>query len=807
VRLLVRILFASLFCAGVAAGVIVWVLDLKPWSVSRTDQTRRTKPVKGAVRDDSYDNESRGRKAVFDVVLATFEDGGYRTAMEYMAPIRDPNSLQDLREAVRGRGRRGLAVLRPKYDKLHLDVPPTSKQLQEKLTTERAIGFLHMYEGRFVEAAFWLEKALESSRGTAVSATSSNRLLAVLGIIAMRRGEIENCLECVGPSSCIFPLAPEAVHRNQAGSREAIRWFTAYLHESPRDLRIIWLLNIAYMTLGEHPEKVPPEFLLPASLFRSKINVGRFENVAAQVGLTTHGPNLAGGSVFDDFTGDGLPDLFSTSLDADLGASLYINRGNGMFEDRSAWAGLSNQVYALNVARADFDNDGDLDVLLLRGGWEKPLRLSLLRNRGDGIFDDVTVVSGLAQPIATESASWGDYDNDGLLDVFVCGEYLPPGGKPSAKAGDPNNRCRLYHNQGGGRFVDVAAKAGVINERCAKGSAWGDYDGDGRLDLFVSNMGQECRLYHNEGDGTFRDMAPELGVTGAEFSFACWFWDYDNDGLLDLYVNDYRARVAEVLLSALKVKIENSSHPRLYRNLGSGTFREVSLTVGLDRAMAPMGANFGDIDNDGFLDIYLGTGDMSYEGLDVNLLFKNVEGSYFEDVTTSSGTGHLQKGHGVSFADWDCDGDLDLFVELGGATPGDQAYNALFQNPGDGRHWLKLKLIGTKTNRSAIGAKIQVELKGTDGATRFVFRVIGNNGSFGGNPLVELVGLGDAKSVARLTVSWPTSKTSQTFHNIAADQAIQITEGTDTYYVLHQQPLPSPSPAGRSTNSAAFLLR
>ncbi|HKI20718.1 MAG TPA: CRTAC1 family protein, partial [Isosphaeraceae bacterium] len=532
--------------------------------------------------------------------------------------------------------------------------------------------------------------------------------------------------------------------------------------------------------------------------------VGRFENVAPKVGLCVRGPNLAGGSIFDDFTGDGLPDLFTTSLDADLGASFYVNRGTGMFEDRSAAAGLGDQVYALNVSRADFDNDGDLDVLLLRGGWEKPLRPSLLRNRGDGIFDDVTAASGLAQPIATESAAWGDYDNDGSLDLFVCGEYLPPGGKPSASPGDPNNRCRLYHNQGDGRFVDVAAKAGVVNERCAKGSAWGDYDGDGRLDLFVSNMGQVCRLYHNEGNGTFRDMAPELGVTGADFSFACWFWDYDNDGLLDLYVNDYRARVAEVLSSAMQVKTENSSHPRLYRNLGSGKFGEVSVAVGLDRAMAPMGANFGDIDNDGFLDIYLGTGDMSYEGLDLNLLFKNLEGSFFEDITISSGTGHLQKGHGVSFADWDCDGDLDLFVELGGATPGDQAYNALFQNPGHGRHWLKIKLIGTKTNRSAIGAKIHVELKGADGATRSIFRVIGNNGSFGGNPLVELVGLGDAKSVARLTVSWPTSKTSQTFQSIAADQAITITEGIDAYKVLDQRPLPSPVRASWSGRTESF---
>jgi hypothetical protein len=210
--------------------------------------------------------------------------------------------------------------------------------------------------------------------------------------------------------------------------------------------------------------------------------------------------------------------------------------------------------------------------------------------------------------------------------------------------------------------------------------------------------------------------------------------------------------------------------------------------------MAPMGANFGDFDNDGFLDIYLGTGDMSYEGLDLNLLFKNVEGSFFEDVTISSGTGHLQKGHGVSFADWDWDGDLDLFVELGGAAPGDQAYNALFQNPGHGRHWLKIKLIGTKTNRSALGARIHAELTGTDGTSRSIFRVIGNNGSFGGNSLVESLGLGDVKSVARLTVSWPTSKTTQTFRDIAADQTIAITEETDTFAVLRQRPFSPPSP-------------
>ena len=205
------------------------------------------------------------------------------------------------------------------------------------------------------------------------------------------------------------------------------------------------------------------------------------------------------------------------------------------------------------------------------------------------------------------------------------------------------------------------------------------------------------RLYHNRGDGTFVDVAPGLGVTGSDASFACWFWDYDNDGRLDIYVNENLTSLAETAALALGLDAgQKSGRPRLYRNLGPDGFREVSREVGLDRPMAPMGCNFGDVDNDGFLDFYLGTGWFSYCGLVPNVLFKNVEGRRFEDVTTSTGTGHLQKGHGVSFADFDDDGDLDLFVETGGAVPGDRSYNQLFRNPGHGRHWLKVRLVGTQ---------------------------------------------------------------------------------------------------------------
>jgi hypothetical protein len=718
------------------------------------------------------------------IINSQLADAGIVLANQFTGEIHDPSSLQELRAAIENRGPGGLKALSAELKKIQESPAPDPAALAR---FNFQIATLLMYEGRFADASEGIEKSLEFGKVAGMSMEERADLTALLGIIAFRRGEIENCIHCVGPTTCIFPLAPDAIHTEPSGSRQAIQYFTDYLKSAPGDVRIRWVLNLAYMTLGEYPDKVPPEYRIPIDTFASSANIGRFHNVAPLVGLTSRGPNQAGGSNFDDFTGDGLPDLFTTSLDADRGASLYVNLGNGKFEDRSDASGLADQIYALNLTRTDFDNDGRLDVLLLRGGWENPMRMSLLRNTGNGVFEDVTIDAGMAEPIAGESAAWGDYDNDGLLDVFVCGEFVSPFSGGGTAQGDPRNRCRLYHNEGNGRFVNVADKAGVAEEQCSKGCAWGDYDGDGQLDLFVSNMNTRCRLYRNEGGGKFRDIAPELGVTGPDRGFACWFWDYDNDGRLDLYVNDYSSNFAEFAAAALRAPLKRSSRPRLYRNLGQGRFDEVSRQVGLDRMMMPMGCNFADIDNDGFLDLYFGTGRMALEVLVPNLMFRSDAGQRFDDVTTSSGTGHLQKGHGVSFADWDCDGDLDLFVESGGAVPGDRAYNVLFENPGHGQHWLKVKLIGTKTNRAAIGAMIEAVIKGPDGIERSIHRTVGNNSSFGGNSLVESLGLADANNVARLIISWPTSQTIQTFHDVPADQAIEVTEGADVF-----APLPQP---------------
>ena len=707
-----------------------------------------------------------------------FDDSGYSFIVPFAGPLDDPTSLKQMAASIQGRGQRGIAFFNSKLQELNPDDPRTPA-LSARL--HWLIGGLSMFEGDFAVATEHFEKARDADPSSPDDYRAN--MEALLGIAALRRGEVENCVACCNEASCIFPLAPEAVHLQPSGSREAIRRFTTYLEARPEDLGVRWLLNVAAMTLGAYPDGVPEPWRLPLGPSRSLAEFGRFTNVASRVGLSARGENMAGGSAFDDFDGDGLPDIFLSTSDPSQGCALFLNRGDGTFEDRSESAGLLDQVGALNCTHADYDNDGRLDVLLLRGGWEGPRRMSLLRNRGDGTFVDVTIPAGLARPIGSQAAAWADYDNDGRLDLYVAGEY-------DAVHPDMNNRGRLYHNRGDGTFEDVASFAGVENFAYGKGAAWGDYDDDGDADLYVANLGQPNRLYRNDG-GSFTNVALELGVAEPTHAFACWFWDYDNDGRLDLYVNAYGAMLADVVRSHLG-RPTGGERPRLYRNEG-GTFRDVTRDVGLDRVVMPMGCNFGDIDNDGYLDIYLGTGKPSYSFLTPNVLLRNDAGQSFEDVTDATGTGHLQKGHGVSFADWDRDGDLDLLVEAGGATPGDRAHNILFQNPGRaGNHWVRLSLTGTTTNRAAFGASILLTLRMPDGSRQLRHRVVGNNSSFGGNSLVQHVGLGPAEAVESLEVVWPTSGPRQVFRNIPLDAALAITEGEDDFEALDWAPIALP---------------
>jgi hypothetical protein len=195
----------------------------------------------------------------------------------------------------------------------------------------------------------------------------------------------------------------------------------------------------------------------------------------------------------------------------------------------------------------------------------------------------------------------------------------------------------------------------------------------------------------------------------------------------------------------------------------------------LDHVLHAMGANFGDLDNDGWLDFYLGTGNPDLETIVPNRMFRNAEGKFFQDVTTSGGFGNLQKGHGVSFADLDNDGDQDVHEDMGGANSSDIYPNVLFLNPGHGNHWLKLQLVGVKANRSAIGARIKVTVKRAQGE-RSIYRTLSSGGSFGCNPLRQEIGLGDATAIAAVEIRWPGSGTLQTLTGLEPDRCYRIRE-------------------------------
>ena len=217
--------------------------------------------------------------------------------------------------------------------------------------------------------------------------------------------------------------------------------------------------------------------------------------------------------------------------------------------------------------------------------------------------------------------------------------------------------------------------------------------------------------YHNNRDGTFTNVTKAMGIDGPTYGFSCWAWDYDNDGWLDIFATCYDKELGDVIRGMLGQPHSRLSN-RLWHNVNGKSFENKTKEAGLDQVFSTMGSNFADFDNDGWLDFYLATGATDLSFIVPNRMFKNVAGRRFADISASSGTGHLQKGHSISCADWDRDGDIDFFMQVGGAVVGDSYHNMLFQNPGQGNNWLTVKLVGKKTNRAAIGARIKVVTAG-----------------------------------------------------------------------------------------------
>jgi len=330
----------------------------------------------------------------------------------------------------------------------------------------------------------------------------------------------------------------------------------------------------------------------------------------------------------------------------------------------------------------------------------------------------------------------------------------------------------------------VTAETGTGIVGFTKGVAWGDIDNDGRLDLYISHMDGPNNLLRNTGPDSlghwhFEDITAKAGVAQPIESFSTWFWDYDNDGWLDLMVLGYRYLrprncSADVTAEYLGKPFEAET-PRLYHNNHDGTFSDVTKQARLDRVVYAMGASFGDLDNDGFPDFYGATGDPDFHCIIPNRMFWNDGGKRFKEVTAAGGFGLLTKGHGVAFGDLDGDGDQDIYVNMGGMFQADVGRSVLFENPGFGNHWVTLKLEGVKANRSAIGARIRV-LVDTDHGPREIHALVSSGGSFGGNSLQQEIGLGRARGIQEIRIDWPAGGTA-TYRNVTMDRAYTLREG------------------------------
>lgn len=666
------------------------------------------------------------------------------------------------------------------YDSLVL----AAQTEQQKITNNYFKGYFLLQAGE-VEQAIEIYKNL-LTRMSPEEKEAYKLVNLYLGVAYLRLGEQINCVSNKNSESCIFPISGNGIHQENTGSQNAVRHFEVVLQMDPEDLEARWLLNIAYMTLGLYPEQVPVKFLIPDLESESIKEVNSFQEISGLLALTIR--DMSGGVIVDDFNQDGYLDIVTSAWGLDEPMKFYINKGNGTFENASEKSNLGKLTGGLNMMQTDYNNDGLLDIFVLRGGWMSRYGRqpnSLLRNEGDGTFTDVTFKSGLVSYLPTQTATWNDFNNDGWLDVFI---------------GNETNQdiypCELYINQKDGTFLNLANESGVGIIDYVKGVTSGDYNNDGWQDIFISTMNRKSYLLRNNGlqNGqlSFEDVTAKAGFDKVvSKTFPTWFWDYNNDGLLDIFLCGYEFEKSLGYYEAA----EKLGHPirdelkmKLFKNNGEGTFTNVASEVGLNLVVNAMGSNFGDFDYDGYLDFYLGTGNPDTKSIIPNRLFKN-EGGVFYDVTAGARVGHLQKGHGVAFADLDYDGDQDIFAQVGGSFKGESFQNSFYLNPGQGgNNWIGIRLEGVTANKPGIGSRIHVTIS-EEGNVRHIYRDLNSGGSFGASPLMAQIGLGKASKIDQIEITWAGSNSKQIFANVNPNQFIKILEGNQEIVSLPYQPI------------------
>src|SRR6202790_5769509 len=300
-----------------------------------------------------------------------------------------------------------------------------------------ALGQLNAYRGNMDRTIEQYQAALQIAESQVPAAL--NQKNEALGISYLHKSEMENKVYQAPGEKCLLPMPPGNPYANPGDSKKAIEYFLKYLEQKPDELEVRWLLNLAYMTLGEYPDKVPPKYLIPPSVFQSAEDVGRFPDVAPAAGLDTF--SMAGGIIVDDFENNGRLDVVKSSFDSCAPMQFFHNNGDGTFAEQAAKAGLADQLGGLNLIQADYNNDGCTDILVFRGAWEVAQRKSLLRNNCDGTFTDGKVASAERVPTSTQAGSWVDINNDCFLDLSL---------------GNEDGAAQLFPNKKDGTFIDIS---------------------------------------------------------------------------------------------------------------------------------------------------------------------------------------------------------------------------------------------------------------------------------------------------------------------------------------------------------------
>jgi hypothetical protein len=522
----------------------------------------------------------------------------------------------------------------------------------------------------------------------------------------------------------------------------------------------------------------------------------RYENVAAAAGLEFQHVNgstperhlfeiMSGGGLFFDVDDDGWIDIFLVDGGSPTDPAvakrarhrLYRNRGNGTFEDVTAASGIGHREYGMGACAADYDNDGRTDLYVTNVGSN-----ALYRNLGGGRFADVTARARAGSEGFAASCAFADVDRDGDLDLFVT-NYVDARPDNNRFCGDAKERLRiychplnfqpladvLYRNDGNGTFAEISQKAGVAGRGNGLGVVFTDYDDDGWPDLFVANDTTPNFLYHNEGGGRFTDAALVSGVAlaadgGVRAGMGTDAADYDGDGRPDIIVTNH----------------ELEAHT-LFRNLGNGLFEDVTSRSGVAIATLPyvgFGTVFLDVDHDADLDLAIVNGHvMNSPGhfrpgateSQRKLLLRNDRGR-FTEIGRQAGPGFASEGVGRALAagDIDNDGDLDLLVVNNGGRV------ELLRHAGAaGANAILLRLIGTKSNRGAVGARVRL----TSGGQTQVREIKAGSSYLAQNDLRVHFGVGAAAAIERIEVRWP-SGGMESIEKLAANQIVTITEGS-----------------------------